>query len=55
MKHVRCIKCNIPISKIQRDSHSNMCGSCFLSYDTTDKAKGILLKLQQFKRSLFHG
>lgn len=30
MNHVRCTKCNTPISKIQRDSHKGMCGICWI-------------------------
>lgn len=30
MNAVRCKKCKQPISKIQRDSHNGLCGSCWL-------------------------
>jgi len=31
MQHVRCKKCGKGISKVQRDSHKGMCGSCWIT------------------------
>jgi NMD protein affecting ribosome stability and mRNA decay len=30
MQSVRCKQCGTPISKVQRDSHRGMCGSCWI-------------------------
>lgn len=31
MKHVVCKICGVAISKVQRDSHSGMCGECYMN------------------------